>query len=400
MGWAQRVLPPRDVVLLALCQALLVTGNVLLVSVTALIGDRLAASPSLATLPVAVQFGGMMVATLPASLFMKRFGRRLGFVLGNLVGMGGALVCLLGLHQASLPVFCLGTGLLGVCIGTSQLYRFAAVDASPPEQKERAISLVMAGGVVAAVLGPNLAVWTRTWLPETLYGGSFLGLVLLYLLALALLAAVRIPPPSQEEASGPQRALPTVARQPVFLVAVAGAMVAYAVMALIMTATPLAMADRSLSFAATAMVIQWHVLGMFAPSFVTGRLVSRFGAPNIMILGSALMLACIFINLLGSSRAHFTVALLLLGVGWNFLYIAATSLVTEAYRPAEKAKVQGVNDLLVSSMVTLATFFAGALHNGFGWEPVNLAMLGPLLLVIVAVLGYRRQLQTAPRRSF
>ncbi|MEH6472891.1 MAG: MFS transporter [Halopseudomonas sp.] len=220
--WLRSTLINRDVTLLAGCQALLVTGNVLLVSVTALIGNLLTAEPMLATLPVATQFAGMMVATLPVSLLMKRIGRRRGFVLGNLIGIAGAMVCITGLQFRSLALFCVGTGLIGACIGISQLYRFAAVDASDTDSKNRAIGLVMTGGVAAALIGPNLAVWTREWLPQTLYGGSFIGLIGLYLLALAALSQVRIPPASHEEIQGDQRPLAQIVSQPVFLVAVPG----------------------------------------------------------------------------------------------------------------------------------------------------------------------------------
>ncbi|HEY5717756.1 MAG TPA: MFS transporter [Motiliproteus sp.] len=380
----------RHVMLLALCQALLVSGNILLVSVTALIGQQLALAPALATLPVAIQFAGMMAATLPASLLMKRIGRRRGFVLGNLIGIAGALVAIQGLRSSSFVLFCCGTFLLGCCIGISQLYRFAAVDASPPEQKHRAISWVMSGGLLAALIGPNLAIWTRDWLPQQLFVGSFVGLLGLYLLALALLGVIRVPPPSQEEVQGEERPLRRVVCQPSFVLAVVAAMVAYAVMALIMTATPLAMQGCGHGFAATAGVIQWHVLGMFAPSFVTGRLIQRFGTSTVMLVGAALTLACILINLQGVSEGHFLAALTLLGVGWNFLYIGATGLLTETYRPAEKARVQGLNDVLVSIAVMLATVGAGMLQNLLGWSLLNQLMLAPLLLVGVALLWFER----------
>ncbi|MEH6651995.1 MAG: MFS transporter [Motiliproteus sp.] len=384
------VLINRNVTLLALCQALLVTGNVLLVSVTALIGTSLAADPLLATLPVAVQFGGMMLATLPVSLLMKRIGRRNGFVLGNLIGIGGALLCLSALHYRSLTLFCIGTGFIGACIGISQLYRFAAVDACDGDAKNRAIGLVMTGGIAAALLGPNLAIWSREWLPETLYGGSFIGLIGLYLLVLTALRWIRIPAASAEEISGEQRPLAQIMAQPVFMVAIIGAVVSYAVMALIMNATPLAMTGCGFDFPTTAGVIQWHVLGMFAPSFLTGRMISRYGTSHVMFCGAALMLGCIVINLLGISEWHFSAALLLLGVGWNLLFIGSTSLLTEAYLPAEKARVQGVNDMLVSMSVMLASFFSGVLQNLFGWATVNQAMLPLVLVATIAILLFNR----------
>ncbi len=389
--WIRAVLINRNVALLAICQALLVTGNVLLVSVTALIGNLLSPDPMLATLPVAVQFGGMMIATLPVSLLMKRIGRRGGFVLANLIGICGALVCLAALQYHVLAIFCVGTGLIGACIGISQLYRFAAVDASDSDAKNRAIGLVMSGGLFAALVGPNLAIWSRDWLPHTLYGGSFLGLIGLYLLALIALSRVRIPAATQEEISGAQRPLTQIIRQPVFMLAVLGSLVAYAVMALIMNATPLAMTGCGFDFPTTAGVIQWHVVGMFAPSFLTARLINRFGVIPVMLSGAMLMLACILINLQGISQLHFSGALLLLGVGWNLLFIGSTSLVTEAYQPAEKARVQGINDMLVSMSVMLASFFAGALQNLFGWQLVNQAMLPLLAVVVIAILVFNRQ---------
>ena len=380
----------RNVALLAGCQALLVTGNVLLVSVLALIGNQLADQPALATLPVAVQFLGTMLAAYPASLLMKRIGRRAGFWLANGLGISGALVCLWALKLQALPLFCIGAALVGACIGICQMYRFAAVDVSDEAHKHRAISLVMGGGLVAALLGPNLAVWSRDWLPEVLYGGSYVALIGLYLLSIAALGAVRIPAPADEEAYGAQRPMGQIVRQPVFIVAVLGAVVAYAAMVLIMNATPLSMVACGFSFAATAGVIQWHVVGMFAPSFITGRLIGRFGVTRIMLLGAVLMIACILVNLQGITELHFTSALLLLGVGWNFLFIGSTSLLTEAYQPAEKAKVQGINEMLVSLTVMFASFFSGMLQNLQGWDWVNQSMLPPLVLIVVAIVWYGR----------
>ncbi|WP_421864433.1 MFS transporter [Motiliproteus sp.] len=380
----------RSVALLALCQALLTTGNVLLVSVLALIGNQLADQPALATLPVAVQFLGTMLAAYPASLLMKRIGRRAGFWIGNGLGIVGALVAFWALGRESMLLFCFGSALIGACIGISQLYRFAAVDVSDEAHKHRAISLVMAGGLVAALVGPALAIWSRDWLPDLLYGGNYLALVLIYLLAITALGWVRVPPSSDEEVHGQARPIAEVVRQPVFIVAVLGAVVAYAVMVLIMNATPLSMQACGFSFGITAGVIQWHVLGMFAPSFITGRLISRFGVTTIMLVGAVLMIGCILVNLQGIGRWHFTSALILLGVGWNFLFIGSTSLLTEAYRPAEKARAQGINEMLVSMSVMVASFCSGLLQNLWGWDWVNLAMAPPLALVVIAILWLGR----------
>lgn len=376
----------RSVIILSLCQALLGTGNILLVAVNGLIGQRLAPSEALITLPIAMQFVGLMLATIPASLIMQKVGRRNGFFLGNSVGVVGAFVAAGALLYQQFALFCLGTLLLGIGIGFGTLYRFAAVEASPLEQKNRAISLVMLGGVLAALIGPTLAVESRHWWPEHLFVGSFLGLAGLYILALLLLTGVKIP---KTEVTHPeharQRPLGTIISQPVFIVAVVVGMVSYAVMNLLMTATPLAMARCGFDFPAAAWVIEWHVLGMFLPSFFTGHLIQRFGAVNMMQSGALFMLLCIGINLNGQSEWHFWGALFLLGLGWNFMFISATSLVTLAYQGAEKAKTQASNEFLVFGTVTLSAFSSGWLESSLGWQTMNWLVLPVVLFAIATV---------------
>jgi len=377
----------RNVVLLSLCQALLTTGNILLVAVTGLIGRELAPSASLTTLPVAFQFVGLMLATIPASLIMRRVGRRNGFYLGNSVGIAGALVCVLALSGSQFMLFCLGTFLLGIGIGFGTLYRFAAVEACQPGEEGNAISLVMAGGVLAAVLGPNLAIYSRQWFGEQSFTGAFTALLLLYIIALILLSRIRMEDGASPEAAGTVRPLSEILLQPGFISAVVTGMVSYTVMVLLMTATPLAMQRCGFSFASAATVIEWHVLGMFAPAFVTGQLISRFGVRNIIQLGGVLFLGCIALNLHGTSEWHFRAALLLLGVGWNFMFIGATQLVTRTYSPAEKAKTQAANEFLIFSMVTLASLGAGWMESTLGWATTNMLML-PLVLWAMLVVGW------------
>lgn len=377
----------RNVVLLSLCQALLTTGNILLVAVTGLIGRELAPSASLTTLPVAFQFVGLMLATIPASLIMRRVGRRNGFYLGNSVGIAGALVCVLALSGSQFMLFCLGTFLLGIGIGFGTLYRFAAVEACQPGEEGKAISLVMAGGVLAAVLGPNLAIYSRQWFGEQSFTGAFTALLLLYIIALILLSRIRMEDGASPEAAGTVRPLSEILLQPGFISAVVTGMVSYTVMVLLMTATPLAMQRCGFSFASAATVIEWHVLGMFAPAFVTGQLISRFGVRNIIQLGGVLFLGCIALNLHGTSEWHFRAALLLLGVGWNFMFIGATQLVTRTYSPAEKAKTQAANEFLIFSMVTLASLGAGWMESTLGWATTNMLML-PLVLWAMLVVGW------------
>lgn len=383
----------RDVWLLALCQALLNTGNVLLVSVNALIGQQLAPTETLITLPVAFQFVGLMLATIPASLVMQRIGRRNGFLLGNLIGLSGALICLSALQATSFSRFCLGTTLLGVGIGFGMLYRFAAVEVCNKGYESRAISMVMLGGIIAAVLGPNLAVYSRDFQWGGDFSGAFAVLAGVYLLALVLLLRIHIPP-MVRETEGMARPLREIMLQPRFVIAVLSGMVSFAVMNLLMTATPLAMSRCGYPFSSAANVIEWHVLGMYLPSFFTGHLIRRFGEVRLMKTGALVMLACIAVNLHGQSEWHFWVALFLLGVGWNWMFICATSFLTKAYAPVEKAKAQAANEFLVFGMVTCSALAAGWLESSLGWATMNILMIpvvGFTLLAIFLLEPVRRE---------
>ncbi|WP_290703588.1 MFS transporter [Amphritea sp.] len=382
----------RNVILLSLCQALLTTGNVLLISVNALIGQQLSPSPGLITLPVAMQFVGLMCATIPASLIMARIGRKNGFYLGNSVGIVGALCCIFALQQSQFFIFCLGTFLLGIGIGFGTLYRFAAVEACPDDQKSRAISMVMAGGVIAAVLGPNLAISSRDWLDDSVFTGAFVGLAVLYVIALVLLSFIRIAPQKVNSAHEMNNSRPIldIVLQPVFIVAATVGMISYAVMNLIMTVTPVAMARCGFDFSTAAWVIEWHVLGMFLPSFITPVLIRRFGLLPMMVLGAVFMLACIVLNLNGVSQWHFWGGLALLGVGWNFMFISATQLVTSAYRTEEKAKSQAANEFLIFGMVTVSAFSSGWLESSLGWQMLNTLMIPVVIWAVVVILFYRK----------
>ncbi|WP_299183205.1 MFS transporter [uncultured Neptuniibacter sp.] len=377
----------RNVFLLSGCQALLTTGNILLVSVVALIGQTLSPSASMTTFPVATQFVGLMAATIPASLIMRKVGRKNGFYLGNSVGITGAIVCITALLSQQFALFSFGTFLLGIGIGFGTLYRFAAVEVCPEGQKSRAISFVMAGGVIAAVIGPQLAIYSQDLLPDSEFAGAFLGLLLLYTIALCMLFLTDIPHEKAVSGLQPQRPLREIVTQPMFIVAVVVAMVSYVVMNLLMTATPLAMARCGYSFSQAANVIEWHVLGMFVPSFFTGSLISRFGLNRIMYTGALFLLGCIAINLNGVSEWHFWTALVCLGVGWNFMFISATQLVTTTYTGAEKAKSQAANEFMVFSMVTLSALSSGWMEAVLGWQAMNWIVL-PLVLWAVGVIFF------------
>lgn len=380
----------RNVVLLALCQALFTTSNAVVITSSALAGQQLAPGSGLATLPLSLQFVATMAVIAPASFVMQRIGRRAGFAIGAGCGVVSGILGCIAILAGWFWLFCLAGLVYGGFIGFAQYYRFAAADVASPKFRPRAIAYVLAGGVVAAIVGPELAKTTRELFAPVLFAGCYLAVAALALATFALLPLVRIPA-SAEAHAGPSRPLLEIARQPAFVVALLGGMVGYGAMSLVMTATPLAMIACAHPFGAAAFVIQWHILGMFAPSLITGRLIDRFGVVRIMLVGCGLLLAAIAAGLSGIELARFWAALTLLGVGWNFLFVGATTLLTTTYRPAEKAKVQGINDLAVFSTVALASLSSGALHHLLGWSAVNLAVLVPLLLVLVALLWLHRQ---------
>ncbi len=371
----------------------MMSSTSLMITVSALVGSSLAQDKSLSTLPLSLQFLGLMLTSIPASMIMGRWGRRSGFILGALIGLGGATIAVLSILNHHFWGFALGAFLVGVFNGFGNYYRFAAVDVSDEANKPRAISYVMAGGVIAAFVGPNLANYGRSLFSGDPFAGGFLYVIGFYLLVLVIMLVIKIPdatstnsPQTREsEANATGRPLAVIARQPAFIVAVICGMLGYAVMSYLMTATPLAMKHHTHVFDDTAFVIQWHVLAMFAPSFITGNLIQRFGLLNIMLLGALLALLCVIINLMGHSVWHFWTALLALGVSWNFLFIGATTLLTETYRPEEKAKAQALNDFSVFTLVMLASLSAGYFQHKYGWKIVNLGAL-PLIGVILASL--------------
>jgi predicted MFS family arabinose efflux permease len=307
-------------------------------------------------------------------------------------GLAGAAVATGGVFKADFSIFCLGTTLIGVFNGFGQYYRFTAAEVAADDYRSRAISYVLAGGVIAAFAGPNLAKWSRHLLLEE-FAGSYASLIGLYLLAFGLASFLRIPKPAAVLRSPGGRPLSVIARQPAYLVAVASAMVGYGIMNFIMIATPLAMKGYAHAFSDTAFVIQWHVFGMFVPSFFTGHLIRRFGTSNIMLTGILLLGLCVWINFTGTTVTHFWGALILLGLGWNFLFVGATTLLTETYSLVEKAKAQALNDFLVFGTVTLTSFSSGAVQHTLGWQTINLAVIPFLALVIIANLWLRSKPQ-------
>ena len=385
-----------NVLVLALSQALMLSAIVLSMTLAAILGSMLAPDKGLATLPVAAMVVGTALASLPAAVLMRRFGRRPGFMIGALLGVGGSLLAALALHQADFAAFVLGHFLLGAYQGFANYYRFAAVEVAPPGQASKAISLVVAGGVVAAFLGPQLGLWGRDWIAGEIFVGSYLAQAVLSAVALALLSRLQVPRPPAAQTGG-ARPLAEIVRQPVLRVAVFGAAIGYAVMIMVMTATPLAILGCGLPGSDVRSVIQWHVVGMFAPSFFTGSLIRRYGAPRIMQVGFLLLLGHVVLALAGVEFLNFLSALILLGVGWNFAFIGGTALLTETYRPVEQLRVQAVNEFAVFGLVAFATLSAGWLYDRFGWVTLNLAVVPLLIAALIAAISIERaRRQTAP----
>lgn len=375
----------QQVLLLSTAQALFQTVSVLVMTVGGLAGGQLAPSPEWATAPIASMFLGTALTTVPASMLMARVGRRPGFILGALLGAIGGLLAATGILAGSLLLLSLGTLLVGAYQGFAQFYRFAASEVASDAFKARAISFVLAGGVVAALLGPLLGRLGGPLLQPT-FLGSFLILAVLSLMAAGLLLGLRIPHRAEEKSSSePARPFLRIIGQPTYLVALFGAATGYGVMILAMTATPLAMAHHQHDLGVTATVIQLHVLGMFLPSFFTGSLIARFGVLRIMFAGTLLFLGHILLSLSGTGFASFASALVLLGVGWNFLYIGGTTLLTRTYTAAEKGRAQATNDLIIFIVGLGASLSAGALHSILGWQLMNLILLPWLALAAAAI---------------
>ena len=382
----------KNVALLATCQALLLVNNVTLIALAGLAGLALASNKALATLPATAYVCGAAMSSLPMSLLMKHYGRRLGFSLGAIAGIAGAAICAAAMQSHSFWLLCLGTLVVGIYNASGQLYRFAAADVASERFRSRAISLVLAGGIAGGIVGPELAKLTRK-LADVEFAASYASLMLFGLLALLVLSRIDIPRLPEVERRESGRPLIEIARQPVFIVAAMSAMIGYGVMNLLMTATPIAMEICSLPFNDAAFVLEWHVIGMYAPSFVTGSLIKRFGVLSTMLTGTALMALCIAISVSGAALLHFTLALTLLGVGWNFLYIGGTTLLTEAAEPSERAKVQGANDVLVFLTMAISSASSGAMVTQAGWQAMNLWGLPFLALTAgtCLLLAFRRR---------
>lgn len=387
----------RQVLLLATAQALFQTASVMVMAVGGLAGALVTSDPRLATAPIAAMFLGTAVSTVPASMWMARVGRRPGFVFGATLGVLAGVVAALGLWLGSLVVLSIGTFLVGAYQAFAQFYRFAAGEVADDAFRPRSISLVLAGGIVAALLGPAIGRLGGPLLSPT-YVGSFLLLALVSLVAALLLTRLQMPVPSPAQAGLVARPLARIVRQPTYLVALFAAATGYGVMVLAMTATPIAMVHHHHALADAATVIQLHVLGMFLPSFFTGSLIARFGVLRVMLSGVALLTGHVLTTLTGTGFESFAAALILLGVGWNFLYVGGTTLLTTTYTAAERGRAQAANDLSIFVVGLLSSLSAGALLDAAGWQLTNLLLLPWLAAAALALLGLawaRRQSATA-----
>jgi predicted MFS family arabinose efflux permease len=375
----------RDIFLLACCQALLLINASGLISMNGLVGFSLAQTKTLATFGATTYVLGSALATMPMSLWMARVGRRAGFMTGALINVGGCGVAALALAWQSFALFCVATGIIGIYNAVGLQYRFAAAEVAAPADRAKAISLVLAGGVVGGLIGPQTARLGRDWLAAP-FQGSFVVLAAFAHVALAVQSRVHVPAPSHQDRSGRGRSLRVIARQPEFVVAVLAGALGYGLMNLLMTATPIAMNFCGHPFSAAALVIEWHVVAMYAPGFVTGSLIRRFGTLQIVLAGAALTALATVVALNGISVAHFVAALALVGIGWNFMYTGGTTLLTQTYAPNEKARTQGLNDSIVFATMGVSSLASGALVTTSGWATMNRAALPVLALIALAVL--------------
>jgi MFS family permease len=389
----------RTAFLLAICQACFLSASSIGVASSGLVGTELAPSLLLATLPYSLIATTNATVTVPASFLMARLGRRAGFVLGALIGGLGGVISAWAIFQRSFLLFCLGNALWGCFQATAQYYRFAAADAAAPAFRSRAVSYVLAGGVAAALIGPEIATRSKDLFAPVLFAGSFLAISVLAVCTILTLAFLDIPTPTRaERAQSGGRSFGEIARQPIFIAAVANGIIGYAIMSFVMTASPIAAVGCGLSASDAAGIIRFHLIGMFAPAFFTGALISRYGSTTIALTGTSLLLLCGIVALSGTSKPHFWVALALLGFGWNFMFVAGTTMLTQAYRPEERAKVQGLNEFLIAGSAALGSLASAGVYSGFGWDGLNLGVM-PLLLVCAGITAWYGLTRRAAARA-
>jgi MFS family permease len=383
----------RSAFLYAACQAFNGAAAPISISLAGLAGSyMLGNDKSLATAPVTGFMVGLALAALPAALLMRRIGRRRGFMVGAVIGIAGMLLAAYAIVRHDFWFFAAALVVTGSAAGFTQQYRFAAADRGTPDFKPKAISWVLAGGVAAAIIGPQVVLATRDLLAPVPFAGAFLSGTLLFAVSLVILSFLAPSGYAEGRAAEPVvtsggRSLSEIITQPRFVVAVLCATTSYAVMSFLMTAAPLAMIGCGFTVNESTLGIQWHVMAMFAPSFFTGNLISRFGKETIVAIGLVILAICAVVALMGIELTHFWGSLILLGLGWNFGFIGATSMITETYRPEEKAKAQGANDFILFTTVAFASFMSGKTLNAYGWEVINLSVF-PIITLALIALGW------------
>lgn len=375
----------RNAVVLALTQALAGANSAVLFSTGSIVGAMLAPVKSLATVPLSLYVLGLWLGTLPVGYLARKFGRRFSLQVGTGCGIATGIFCSLGVLQGSFLLFCVGSVLSGFYAAGHQAYRFAAADTASDAFRPKAISWVLAGGVFAGILGPQLVIGTKDWWAPYLFAATYLVQAMVALLAGCVLVFLKIPKPPAVHPDGDGRPLWQIARQPRFPVAVACGVASYAMMNMVMTSAPLAMVECNHSVSDAALGLQWHVIGMYGPSFFTGSLISRFGVERVILAGFALLLASASVAIAGTDLANFWLGLALLGIGWNLSFIGATALVTQCYRPNERNRVQALNDFLVFGSMALGSFSSGKILVVFGWSAVN-EVVFPVVLVAAVPL--------------
>ncbi len=394
----------RSVLFLAAAQALAAAGTFVVVLLGAILGAQLASRPEWATLPVSMGILGVAATTIPAAMLMQRIGRQRTFILGAALAGLSALGVAWAVAQQSFTIFCAAIFVMGANMACVQQYRFAAVEYVPPERASVAVSILMCGMLFAAFGGPQLALAARHWISSTEYAGSFVAVALLHVIAILLLSRIEAPQMHKADAGEPARPLAEIARQPPFVVAVLAGVSGYAVMSFIMTATPLSMhVVDGLSVEDTKWVIQSHLLAMFVPSLASGWLISRLGVKPMMTLGVVLMSLCIAIAALGTHHLmHYWWGLVLLGAGWNLLFVAGTTMLTTTYRPSERFRAQAVNEFAVFGSQAIASLLAGPAMQHLGWKALHLISVPLLIAMAIGLLTLRRRSgmpQPAPART-
>jgi MFS family permease len=376
----------RNVLVLSGCQATLQTTGATMIAVTGLAGFALATDKTLATVPLTCYVIGSAITTVPASFLMNAIGRRGGFQVGTAIGIAGAGVCSLAMYYAHFWLLCAGMMVMGMYTAFGKYYRFAAADAADPSFRAKAISLTLAGGIVGGIFGPEMAKRTTFAFEAHAYLGAYISLACVCLVATVLLMWLDIPVLSARERKESGRPLGEIMSQPAFIVAALAAMLSYGIMNLMMTSTPLAMRAHDHHFNDAAFVLQWHMIGMYGPSFFTGSLINRFGVLNVILTGVVILLGCIAAAVTGTALLNFWAALFLLGIGWNFMYVGGSALLTESHTPAERAKTQAANDFMVFCTMAISSTSSGVLLQKSGWHAVNYGSIPFLVLAASATL--------------